>query len=118
MTKVTHILNQLAIFLGLRSEPEDEAQWAYDDDMPVDSAEALKWWRKGAEQGNADAQYNLGMIYLHGWLSVLSPRTEYPPGFTSHNAEAVKWFRKAADQGFADAQTAFDRMQEGYISMS
>ena len=71
MTKVTHILNQLAIFLGLRSEPEDEAQWAYDDDMPVDSAEALKWWRKGAEQGHGGAQFFLSVVKINGTALVV-----------------------------------------------
>ena len=31
--------------------------------MPEDDAEAVKWYRKAAEQGHADAQYNLGDFY-------------------------------------------------------
>ena len=30
--------------------------------VPQNDAEAVKWWRKGAEQGNADAQSNLGIV--------------------------------------------------------
>ena len=37
--------------------------WAYvrkGQGVPQDYAEAVKWYRLAAEQGNADAQYNLG----------------------------------------------------------
>jgi len=49
-------------------------------------------WRKGAEKGDAAAQYNLGYCYAHG------------QGVTQNDGEAVKWCRKAADQGDAFAQ--------------
>mgnify|MGYP006343379143 CR=1 FL=1 len=55
-------------------------------------AEAAKWYRKAAEQGNVAAQYNLGVCYKIG----LGVQQDY--------AEAVKWYRKAAEQGLADAQ--------------
>jgi TPR repeat protein len=54
--------------------------------------EAVKWFRKAAEQGNADAQYNLGCCYYDG------------KGVEKDSAEAVKWTRKAAEQNDADAQ--------------
>ena len=57
-----------------------------------DEAEAVKWYRKAAEQNVADAQYNLGVCYANG------------QGVTEDDAESVKWFRKAAEQNFADAQ--------------
>ena len=56
------------------------------------AAESLKALRARAEQGDADAQDNLGMHYDQGW--------ELP----KDEAEAVRWYRKAADQGNADAQ--------------
>ena len=56
-------------------------------------AEAYKWFRRAAEQEHADAQYELGIMYLLG---------EYVP---KDSAEAVKWFRLAAEQG--DAQAKF-----------
>jgi TPR repeat protein len=31
-----------------------------------DAAEAVRWFRKAAEQGNADAQINLGLMYESG----------------------------------------------------
>ena len=57
------------------------------------NAKAVKWCRKAAEQGNAEAQYNLGIMY--------DKRLGVPQDY----AEAVKWYRKAAEQGFAEAQT-------------
>ena len=57
-----------------------------------DFAAALQEWRPLAEQGDAVAQYNLGLIYADG------------EGVLKDDAEAVKWFRKAAEQGVALAQ--------------
>ncbi len=31
--------------------------------VPQDYAEAVKWWRKAAEQGYGEAQFNLGYMY-------------------------------------------------------
>ncbi len=57
-----------------------------------DYATALREWRPLAEQGNAKAQYNLGIIYLNG------------EGVPQDYAKAVGWWRKAAEQGHAGAQ--------------
>jgi len=45
-----------------------------------------------AQQGNARAQVNLGLMYYQG------------EGVPRDYQEALKWWRKAADQGDADAQ--------------
>ena len=45
-----------------------------------------------AKQGDADAQNNLGLMYVKG------------NGVPQDYYEAAKWFRKAAEQGHADAQ--------------
>jgi TPR repeat protein len=57
-----------------------------------DAAEAVKWFRKAGEQGNADAQNKLGCCYEEG------------SGVKKDLAEAAKWYRKAAEQGNAAAQ--------------
>src|SRR5256886_20861 len=57
-----------------------------------DEAEAVKWFRKAAEQNVADAQDSVGVCYANG------------QGVAKDDAEAVKWFRKAAEQNVADAQ--------------
>jgi len=61
-------------------------------------AEAAKWHRKAAEQGNAHAQRSLGGIYGYGW------------GVKKDFAEAEKWYRKAAEQGNVPAQFGLGRM--------
>ena len=53
---------------------------------------ALREWRPLADQGDADAQSNLGLMYDTG------------QGVPQNAAEAVKWYRLAADQGNASAQ--------------
>ena len=45
-----------------------------------------------AEQGNAKAQFNLGVMY------------EVGQGVKQDDFEAVKWYRQAAEQGEANAQ--------------
>ena len=60
--------------------------------VPKDDAEAVKWFRKSAEQDYAMAQYNLGVMY--------SVRNGVP----EDDVEAMKWVRKAAEQGDASAQ--------------
>ena len=57
--------------------------------MTKDYAEAVKLYRKAAEQGHAKAQYNLGWMYRNGY------------GVPQDYTEALKWYRKAADQGHA-----------------
>jgi len=34
--------------------------------VPQDDHEAVKWYRRAAEQGDADAQANLGVMYANG----------------------------------------------------
>jgi TPR repeat protein len=60
--------------------------------------EAIKWTRKAAEQGQAEAQFNLGVMYNMG------------QGVAQNHQEAVKWFRKAAEQGYAKAQKALKEL--------
>ena len=57
-----------------------------------DFATALKEWKPLAEQGDADAQTNLGLMYQNGW------------GVLQDDKEAVRLYRLAAEQGYADAQ--------------
>ena len=54
--------------------------------------EAVLWYHKAADQGNANGQYNLGYCYQHGI------------GVAMNETEAVFWYRKAADQGNALGQ--------------
>jgi TPR repeat protein len=68
--------------------------------VPQNYAEALEWFHKAADQGNAKAQHDLGASYFQGHAA----DTNY--------AEALKWFRKAADQGNAEDQYIVGAMYE------
>ena len=57
-----------------------------------DKVEAVKWYRKAAEQNHASAQCNLGGCYVDG------------EGVAKDEVEAVKWYRKAAEQADAVGQ--------------
>jgi TPR repeat protein len=62
------------------------------DYLEADYTEAVKWFRKAAERGHAEAQYNLAVCY------------DYGRGVLEDAMQAIKWFRAAAEQGFAKGQ--------------
>jgi hypothetical protein len=60
--------------------------------VPENDAEAVNWYRKAAEQGNAMAQYNLGNMYARG------------DGVPENFVKAYSWYSLAAAQGHKKAQ--------------
>ena len=58
-----------------------------------DYAEAMKWYRKAADLGDADAMINIGMLYSKGH------------GVTRDLEETIRWYRKAAELGNADGMS-------------
>jgi hypothetical protein len=60
-----------------------------DQGVRQDYRQAAAWYRKAAEQGNADAQFNLGYLYDKG------------QGVPQDYAQAAAWYRKAAERGVA-----------------
>ena len=75
----------------------DKGMTAYNSS---DYATAIKEFSVAAEQGIADAQYNLGVMYAKG------------EGVPEDDSKAVKWYRKAAEQGIADAQFLLGAMYD------
>ena len=67
--------------------------------MPKDPAKAVELFQKAADQGNADAQNNLGVMYYSG------------EGCPEIRPRPTEWFKKAAAQGNADAQANLDAMK-------
>ena len=70
------------------------------DGVAKNEAEAYKWYRKAAEQGQINAQYMVGRYLEEGWGNVCV-----------NECDAVKWFKKAADQGCDEAK---EKMAEYY----
>lgn len=68
----------------------EDAFAAYNDG---DYATAFRLWQPLAEQGDANAQAKIGVMYHRG------------EGVLRDSEEAARWFRLAAEQGSANAQT-------------
>jgi TPR repeat protein len=67
-----------------------------------DYEEAVRWWRKAAEQGNADAQVHLGDAYL------------YAKGLPQDSGEATRWFQSAIADGTVTDADAQYKLGEAY----
>jgi TPR repeat protein len=89
------ILLMLSSAAPVAAGPGEDAVAAY---ARGDYATALRLLRPLAEQGDAQAQYNLGVLYDNG------------QGVPQDDAEAVKWYRKAAGQGEARSQNNLANM--------
>ena len=60
--------------------------------MQQDYIKAAEWYRKSADQGYSQAQYNLGLLYEDG------------KGMEQDYYEASQWYKRAANNGFSEAQ--------------
>jgi len=66
--------------------------------LQQNDAEAVKWFRKAANQGLCGAQHSLGIMYEEG------------RGVPKDTYEALEWYRKAANQDDYWARKNYDRM--------
>ena len=81
--------------VGVDAQGTPSASCAY-----LTSTSPLEDVRPCAEQGDAMAQYNLGVMYANG------------EGVPEDDVEAVRWYRLAAEQGDADAQSNLGLMYD------
>lgn len=58
----------------------------------IDYPEAVKWYRIGADAGNADGQFLMGLMYQEA------------RGVSQNDAQAAYWYQKAAQQNHPNAQ--------------
>lgn len=65
----------------------DAYKWG--NGVRTDYTEAVKWYRKSAEQGNGGAQFSLGLMYDEG------------KGVPQDHKEAAKWFKLASQNPVA-----------------
>jgi TPR repeat protein len=61
----------------------------------------MRWYRRAADQGNSQAQVNLGRLYERGM------------GVAKDNAQAIRWYGLAAGQGNTDAENNLRRLGQG-----
>ena len=92
MPRIKFVLATVLSFMAFMPVAAQDYQKGYDAYNAGDYATVLQEWRPLAEQGNAAAQFNLGLMYYNG------------KGVPQDYAEAVKWWRLAAEQGDAIAQ--------------
>jgi hypothetical protein len=122
-TLVRASLVLVAIGGAATAGPFEDAVAAY---RSGDYAAALRVWRRLAEEGDADAQFRLGVMYESGqgvlrndadaisWYRKAAEQDDavaqfnlgvmYAKGVSPNHAEAALWYRCAADQGLAGAQ--------------
>lgn len=99
--------------------------------VPQDRAQVAAWYRKAAEQGDAKAQFNLGLMYRYGpgyspalerWVEAFDPAPVYArptaqtnpaakynsgSGIPKDYIEAHKWMSLAAARATGDNQKRF-----------
>lgn len=102
-----------------------------------DQKEAFKWFLKSAEQGHSNAQYLIGLAYLHypGFYGGTESEDEFPIHFQDieisdfdHNVpyyfaqgigvepddeKALMWFLRASEKNHAKAQYELGEMYQG-----
>jgi hypothetical protein len=89
-TRLVGTVMLLSLIIALRAWAGwDEGNVAY---ARGDYATAVREFFSLAQQGDANAQFNLGAMYTHG------------QGVPQDYAQALTWYRRAADQGYAIAQ--------------
>ena len=84
MKSVFSVLLLCFVLVSCGEKKSVEAEEAVETEKSV---EGVKIMQELAEQGDAEAQFNLGVMYANG------------EGVPQDYAEAVKWYPKAAEQG-------------------
>ena len=85
----TSFVLAVSLFGGAAAGPLEDGDAAYDRH---DYATALQLWRPLADQGIAEAQNDIGVLYAKG------------QGLQQDYVNAARWFRKSADLGYPKAQ--------------
>jgi TPR repeat protein len=73
--------------------------------VPLDDAQALKWYMLAAEQNHGQAQCNIAVMHANGW------------GVPMSETEAMKWYLLAAENGVTDAQINLGTMYQNGFSI-
>ena len=96
MRALRHAASALLLMLAAMAALPTAAQ-TFDESVAAyergDHATAHRGFRNLAEQGDASAQFILGVMFRNG------------EGVAQDYAEAVRWYRRAAEQGDASAQS-------------
>lgn len=55
---------------------------------PANFAEAMRWWKKAAEIGSGEAEFNIGLMYMNG------------EGVAKDQSQALRWMKLGAKNGY------------------
>jgi uncharacterized protein len=80
--------------------------YKYGDVVPQNHSQSLHWFKQAAQQGDADAQFNLGRIYGKATGAVYGKQRAVP----RDDVTAAFWYRKAAEQNYGPAQLNLGQM--------
>jgi TPR repeat protein len=74
----------------------------YDKGLGVrqDYKKAVEWHQKAADQNDASAQFDLGVMYKYG------------KGVRQSNRQAKEWFGKACDNGSQNGCNAYRKLNQ------
>jgi uncharacterized protein len=100
-SKAFEVLMPLAQAGELQAQKVIAHMYSFGQDVEVDFAEATKWYRLAAEQGDPVAQNNLASHLLE----------ENPE-------EAIKWYTASAEQGFPFAEETLGDIYSGNLGIS
>jgi TPR repeat protein len=89
LSRMRTILFSILLTAGAFAADFDAGLTAY---RSQDYARAMQNWLPLAEQGAPHAQYNIGLMYAHGY------------GVPLDLSQAAQWYRKSAEQGVVEAQ--------------
>ena len=81
-------------------EPAKKALEEIEDEDFYHKRLVFRDYQQDAEEGDSEAQYNLGICYLNG------------DGCPQDRAKAARWFQKAAEQGNEDAKAALAELEK------
>ena len=73
--------------------------YAFAKEVPKDKTQAFYWFKKAAEQGDPDAQYNLGLMYYYG------------NGVTTDKKQAKYWIKLASENDVEDAKKVWEELE-------
>jgi TPR repeat protein len=77
--------------------------YAKAEGVPLNYAEAKRWYEKSAALGESWAMFNLGLLY------------EFGQGVSADRDEARRWYEKAAALGLAEANQRLATMPKSDI---
>jgi TPR repeat protein len=90
---------------AVRLEKECLKKYGSYQERCLKQTKAVEFFRKAAEEGDPDAQFNLSICYGKG------------EGVPQNDSEAMKWLCKAAEQGHANAfKRLVDKMGRNELS--